>query len=155
MLRERAETVGALFYLLDLTALALAGGAAHAIRAQLDPAFPDLTDYLPLYGVMVAIWSVLLYHFGVYDRPRGARISADLTGLLKTSLLGFLLAGALVFGLKLHFVSRLLVGTFSVVAFLFLAVERMVARIALGHMAAAERNILLVARDGDAGELRR
>ena len=154
MLRERAETVGALFYLADLAILIVAGLAAHAVRTGLDPAFPDIDDYLPLFGLMIALWSVLMYRFGLYEQPRGGRIPGDLVGLLKVSVTGFLLAGALIFGFKLHFVSRLLVGIFAMVSFVLLGAGRILLRTAVAQTAAAERSVLVVGRGGQVQEIR-
>ncbi len=155
MLRERAEAVGALFYLLDLCLLAFTSVAAHALRAAWDPAFPPLADYLPLLGLLVAIWSILLYRFGLYEQPRGGHLSTDIAGLLKTSVLGFLFGGALIFGLKLYFVSRLLVGIFAVVSLVLLAAGRLAGRFLVGRTSAAERNVLLVGRNRRAEDVRR
>ena len=154
MLRERAETVGALFYLVDLAILIVASLAAHAVRTGLDPAFPDIEDYLPLFGLMIAIWSLLMYRFGLYEQPRGGRIPDDLVGLLKVSGTGFLLAGALIFGFKLHFVSRLLVGIFAMVSFVLLGAGRILLRTAVAQTAAAERTVLVIGRGAQVQEIR-
>src|SRR3954470_22553710 len=143
MLRERAETTGALFCLVDLCALSAAALIAHALRSGVDPQFPEFRDYLPIFGLMVSLWLVLLYKFGLYDTPRGGHIYHDFFGLLKVAVLGFFLSGTLIFGLKLHFVSRLLIGMYAVVACAALAIERCVMRYLVARTAAAERNILV------------
>jgi exopolysaccharide biosynthesis polyprenyl glycosylphosphotransferase len=154
MLRDRAETVGALFYLVDLCVLVVASVAAHAVRTALDPMFPEITDYAPLFGFMIAIWSMLMYRFGLYDTPRGGSVQDDFVGLIKVSVAGFFLAGALIFGLKLYFVSRLLVGIFSIVAFVLLSCERVIMRPLIARTSASERSVLVVGRGTQVQEIR-
>src|SRR3954470_22847631 len=154
MLRERAETTGALFCLVDLCALSAAALIAHALRSGVDPQFPDFRDYLPIFGLMVSLWLVLLYKFGLYEAPRGGHIYHDFFGLLKVAVLGFLLAGTLIFGLKLHFVSRLLIGMYSIIASILLAIERAGLRYLVARTAVAERNVLVVGRGSQVGRVR-
>jgi exopolysaccharide biosynthesis polyprenyl glycosylphosphotransferase len=144
MSRERGETVSALFFAIDLSVLVVSSLAAHRVRAWLDPVFPDITGYIVLFAFMVAIWALLLYSFGLYKTPRGGRFQDDFAGLLKVSAAGFFLAGAVIFGLKLHYVSRLLVGIFSMVAFSLLVVERAATRSLIARTSAAIRSVLVI-----------
>jgi exopolysaccharide biosynthesis polyprenyl glycosylphosphotransferase len=147
MLRHKAETTGALFCLVDLAILSVASVATYALRSVPDAAFPDFRDYVPLFGLLVSTWLVLLYKFGLYEEPRGGgQLRRDLVGIFKVGFLGFFFAATLIFGLKLHFVSRLLVGLYSIVACLLLAVERCIMRYVIARTAAAERNILVIGR---------
>jgi exopolysaccharide biosynthesis polyprenyl glycosylphosphotransferase len=155
MLRERAEVTGAVFCLVDLFVLSVAAIATHALRSGVDPSFPEFRDYLPVFGLMVSVWLVLLYRFGLYDEPRGGHLHHDLLGLLKTGVLGFFLAGTLVFGLKLHFVSRLLIGMYSIVACLLLSLERALMRYVVARTAVAERNVLVVGRGSQVERVRK
>lgn len=155
MLRDRAETIGAFFVLLDLTGLSLAVVAAYRIRAAISPDFPNLGDYVPMFGFLVSIWLMLLYWFGLYDQPRGGEIKTDAWGLLKVTVAGFLLGGALIFGLKLSFVSRLLVGIFALTAFGLLALERAILRRIVARTAAAERSVLVIGQGRRVDEIRR
>jgi len=155
MLRERAETAGALFYLVDLAVLGSACLVAHRVRAWIDPAFPEFGDYAALFGFIVAIWSMLLYHFELYDTPRGGRLQDDCIGLLKVGLAGFFLAGAVIFGLKLHFVSRLLVGIFAIVSFAMLMAERAAMRWLVARTSAPERNVLVVGHGSQLRSIRK
>src|SRR5438105_5279243 len=154
MLRDRAETVGALLYVVDFVGLVVSAFAAYALRSGLDAGFPEITDYAPLFGFMVAIWSILMYRFGLYDTPRGGSLQDDFVGLIKVNVAGFFLAGALIFGLKLYFVSRLLVGIFAIVALAVLAIERVIMRSLIARTSASERSVLVVGRGSQVQEIR-
>jgi exopolysaccharide biosynthesis polyprenyl glycosylphosphotransferase len=154
MLRDRAETVGALFYVVDFCGLVVSALVAYALRSAFGAGFPEITDYLPLLGFMIAIWSMLMYRFGLYDRPRGGSVQDDILALIKVSIFGFFFAGALIFGLKLHFVSRLLVGIFALVTFVVLALERTIVRSLVARTAASERSVLVVGRGTQVHEIR-
>jgi exopolysaccharide biosynthesis polyprenyl glycosylphosphotransferase len=154
MLQERAETIGALFCLADLAVLVLSVEAAYLIRQGISHDLTDFGDYVPMFGFLVSIWLILLYRFRLYDQPRGGRAIDDAIGLLKVSVAGFLVGGALIFGLKLHFVSRLLVAIFALTAFLLLALERGLLRSLVARTAAAERSVLVVGRGKRVAEIR-
>ena len=155
MLRKRAELMGAAFYVVDLCLLVFSAAAAYRLRASIDAYFTGWPDYVPLFGLMVALWSVLLYSVKAYELPRGRTFATDLGDILKVSVLGFCLAGAIIFGFRLHFVSRLLVGVFAVITFPVLLLGRCVLRFVLARTTAPDRRIVIVGNGSRAEEIRR
>ena len=154
MLRDRAEKIGAIICLVDMTVLIMSVIVAYQLRSALADDFPDFADYVPMFGFLVSIWLVLLYHFGLYDQLRGSNALHEPLALFKVCGTGFIAGGALIFGLKLHFVSRLLVGIFASTAFVLLSLERLALRSGMVHAAVGERSVLVVGRGKRLGEIR-
>ena len=146
MLRERAELVASAFFVADLSLLCLAAIASYDIRQSIHPPLHDWSEYLPLSGVLIASWSGLLYYYGLYDSLRARKVYADVPGLVKCTAAGFLIAGAIIFGLKLHFVSRLLIGIYATVAFVLVAMGRIACRFFANLIPPATRHVAVLGK---------
>lgn len=66
-----------------------------------------LTTYLVLLPVLLSIWGMLLYCFGMYSSFRTKQISHMLFIVIESALVGVSLFGSFIFITKMHSVSRL------------------------------------------------
>ena len=80
--------------------------------STLSPALPKAPDrgapatlrkQLPtIFVLTIPVWSGLLYHFGLYRSARTEPWWSEPLRVVKVSIIGFLVLGALIFGLKLR-----------------------------------------------------
>ena len=160
MLRQRAKLIASLVYIGDLICIVASFFLAYWLRNMLFSTqhgkLSPVQDYLWLLLFVLVIWSFLLYHFGLYQSYRVKSFRIELRDIFKTVLCGTLLIGVLVFTFKLHYVSRLFIFMFGVLAFSVLAGEKgiiqMVARQAR-RRGLNFRNILIVGSGRRAREL--
>lgn len=160
MLRQRAKLIASTIFVIDLISITAAFFVAYWIRdslfaLELDPLFP-ITDYLWLLFGILPIWSFLLYYFKLYDSYRTAPFWAEPWGSFQVAFWGTFAAGVFVFILKLHFVSRLFIFIFGVIAFLLLSIARAGLRITASRVRKRGlnfRNVLIVGSGRQASEL--
>lgn len=160
MLRQRAKLIASLVYIGNVMCIAASFFLAYWIRnTLLSTQYGKLSpvqNYLWLLLFILVVWSFLLYHFGLYRSYRVKSFRVELRDLVKTVLWGTLLIGVLIFTFKLHYVSRLFIFMFGVLAFCVLAAERGTIR-ALARQARRRglnfRNILIVGSGRRAREL--
>lgn len=154
MLHQRAQLVGALSRIVDAGVLIVSAVAAYHLRVWIYSPLSDWPEYVPVFGLMIAVWSVLLYWFEAHEAPFRPGLVSDAIRLLKVSVVGFLLTGAVIFAVKGHFISRLLVGVYAVVAFVFVLIGRCALRFVLARTTFPERRVLIVADGPRADEIR-
>lgn len=154
MLHQRAQLVGAMSRIVDVGVLIVSAVAAYHLRVWIYSPLSDWPEYVPVFGLMIAVWSVLLYWFEAHEAPVRPGMVCDVIRLLKVSVVGFLLAGAVIFAVRGHFISRLLVGVYAVVAFFFMLAGRCVLRFVLARTTFPERRVIVVADGPRADEIR-
>lgn len=88
-----------------------------------------MKGYLWLLILILPLWSFLLYYLEIYESYRTKPVWAEPWGILKAAFWGTLLLGAFIFVLKLHYISRLFIAIFGVMALLLLSLERLIIRI--------------------------
>ena len=154
MLHQRAQLVGTLCHVVDVSVLILSAAAAYHLRAWIRPPLSDWPEYVPVFTLMVVLWSLLLYWFKLYEAPTRTSLATDALGIFKVSVAGFLLAGAVIFAARGHFISRLLIGVYAVVAWFFVLVGRCVLRFVLARTTAPECRVLIVGDGPRAEEIR-
>jgi exopolysaccharide biosynthesis polyprenyl glycosylphosphotransferase len=88
--------------LVDVLAVFAACLTAYAIWARMQPhtRVPPLSDYLPIFGGIAAIVFLLFIQFGMYRSQKSILNIEEFKGVLKTCVLGFLLAVGLQFVLE-------------------------------------------------------
>lgn len=132
MFRQRARLVALCLFVGDLVVVAAGFFLAYWARnTWLSARYGELMpigQYLSLLPPALAIWSVLLYHFRLYESHRTKPLWSEPWAILKAAALATLLLGALTFALRYHHVSRIFVAAFGFTAFAFLSVERLCLR---------------------------
>lgn len=82
--------------------------------------------YITLLPVLLMVWGILLYYFGMYDSFRTEEITHVLFTVLEVAMVGCGLFGGFIFITKLHTVSRMHIFYSFCFAALFLCIEKIV-----------------------------
>jgi exopolysaccharide biosynthesis polyprenyl glycosylphosphotransferase len=123
---------------LDALVVAVAFWAAYFLRTHFHTfysfdLFPSkevigapasLQQYIPVLFLWMLVWVFMLFLNGAYRSIRTKSLLEFVWIIIKAGLLSILAFGSLAFILKLHFVSRILVGIFLIVSFIFLVIEK-------------------------------
>ena len=125
MIQERRRATAVLLGSADLIAVAVALFIAWFIRqtftdgVELLPLFP-LVDYAYLLIIVLPCWLISAHLFGLYRFPHvGARPGTQVFfKILSTTVVMYALTNTAIFGLHLHWVSRLWLGAFAATSFL-------------------------------------
>lgn len=143
----------------DLCIVTISFFIGYVIRAGIESTgfykVLSLNVYIGLLPVLLFIWGLLLYYFGMYKRVGLRQISEVVIITIKTALLGFVLFGSYVFVLHLQEqVTRLMIGiifTLSTVLIIsekivFIAIFRHVSKMGISFKGAlfTFRSILIV-----------
>ncbi len=132
MLRQQAKLVAFSVYIADLVLVIISFLTSYWVRntflsTQYGPLAP-IEDYLWLLFIIISLWSFLLYYFGLYESYRTKPLWVEPWQIVKVAFWATLLTGAFIFVFKLHYISRLFIVLFAVVAFLLLSIERRIIR---------------------------
>src|SRR5437868_3986734 len=132
MLRQKANLIARIVYIVDLALTTLAFFTAFFLRNLIFPLlapehFPTglypLSEYLKIYPIVLIIWSVLLFTYHSYHSHRTIPVSREALTILRVVVLGNVILATLAYLLPLRQFSRawfLLFGLFSA---LFLLLE--------------------------------
>jgi len=172
MLKQQARLVALLVFALDLSLVAAAFVAAHALRSGLAPElghggrpadFYPLSAYLPLLPLALAIWSVLLWSSGRYRSHRRVPLLAETAAVVRVCLLGAAAFGLLVWAFRFDEklllqdrISRSWVLLFALLSVVFLLTEKVILRVVARRIRDTGlnyRTILLVGTGRTAGAL--
>ncbi len=99
--------------MVDILATVLSFLGAYLIREIWIGGTPPLVDYLALLPVIPLLWIFLLTFFRAYDPPRTLTFGKIVRSVTNAVLVGLTLLLAIIFVLKLQFVSRIFVFTFG------------------------------------------
>ncbi len=147
MLRERAYSITAFVFAVDLVLVAASFAIAHWLRAQVLPAwglaaeaFYPFEAYLSLLPLVLVIWGALLLRSGEYRSHRTVPLFDEIWSLSKVCALAAVALTLTVYlfrigrpplsGLE---VSRLWIGLLFVVSFTLLAIEKVGLRFVARH----------------------
>ncbi len=132
MLRQRVKLVAFSVYVLDLISIFFAFSLTYWTRDTFFPtqyaSLAPIQDYLWLLTFVFPLWSFLLYYFRLYESYRTKPLWVEPWQILKVAFWATLLTGAFIFVFKLHYISRLFIVLFAVVAFILLSIERRIIR---------------------------
>jgi exopolysaccharide biosynthesis polyprenyl glycosylphosphotransferase len=128
MLKERAKLISRLLFVSDILITILSFILAYWIRGvlfseDLGILYP-LSQYLQLSPIILFVWVFFLYFFKTYRSYRTVSLFVEYWDLLKVTFLSGLFLILFVFAFKYQFVSRLLIGTFLIINFIGLCLER-------------------------------
>ncbi|WP_352246179.1 sugar transferase [Candidatus Jettenia sp. AMX1] len=84
----------------------------------------QMSDYLILIPILLIIWGVLLYCFGMYNSFRTKHISDVLFIVIEAALVGCSLFGSFIFITKMNSVSRLHIVYSFLFAVMFISIEK-------------------------------
>ncbi len=158
MIAARARLVNGAYLLSDVAATCAALGLAYLGRGLItsgdlpfvSPELPPFGWYLPLLALILVIWPLVFYALGLYGR-QGRSLHTETSGVVTGVGVAGLVLMALIFGAKLTYISRPVVGVFLVLDVLLVAGGRRLVRSLL--LGGDSRRALLVA--GGADEVRR
>lgn len=126
MLKEHRIFFKKILFFCDLSLVI----AAYFVGFILRNAFSDFCNepgiHVTLLPILLMLWGILLYYFGIYDSYRAKQIPDVLLTTLEVSMVGGGFFGCFVFITKIQAVSRLhIFYTFSIAA-LFIIIEKVI-----------------------------
>jgi len=132
-----------IFYKLDLFPSRVVMGTIH-----------PLDKYLWLLLIILPVWYGLLSFHGIYESFRTKSFTETVWIIMKTGFFATLITGAIIFILKLTYVSRIFTILFSVVSVGFLSLEKLVIIEGFKHSRLGENNYrhLLIVGTGKRAE---
>jgi exopolysaccharide biosynthesis polyprenyl glycosylphosphotransferase len=138
MLRQKANLIARIVYLVDLALTTLAFFSAFYLRnlifPLLDPErFPTglypLQEYLKVYPLVLIIWSVLLFTYHSYHSHRTIPVTREALTILRVVVVGNVILATLAYLLPLRQLSRAWFILFGLFSALFLVVEKIAVRV--------------------------
>ncbi|MCM8775785.1 MAG: sugar transferase [Candidatus Omnitrophica bacterium] len=132
MLREYDRAFRQLLIFIDLTLISLAFLSAYFLRSYLGiildktiikPQYP-LEHYLTVLPTVLILWGTSLYLTRAYIDLRRRSLWIMLYEIFKANLLATFVFGSIAYLLKLYYISRVFLGSFSVLALIFICLER-------------------------------
>jgi exopolysaccharide biosynthesis polyprenyl glycosylphosphotransferase len=165
MLKQKARAIALGVLVGDLALTALSLPAAYALRQEalvglfpllFPPHITTLSQYWSLLSLILPLWGLMLWAAGFYRSHRTAPLGEEIWAAMKVSFGGTALLALAVYGLRLEFVSRLLLAVFGVVNFVFLATEKITLRLTSRYVRSRGynfRTVLLVGTGQKAAQL--
>src|SRR3954453_8959924 len=115
MLRQKANLIARIVYIVDLALTTLAFFSAFFLRNLIFPLlapehFPTglypLRDYLKVYPLVLIIWSVLLFTYHSYHSHRTIPVSREALTIIRVVLMGNILLATVAYLMPLRQLSR-------------------------------------------------
>jgi exopolysaccharide biosynthesis polyprenyl glycosylphosphotransferase len=165
MLKQKARAIalGVLVGDLALTAVSLPvayvfrqGALAALLPSVFPPLITPVSEYWLLLGLILPLWGLMLWAAGFYRSHRTLPLGEEIWAAMKVSFGGTALVALVVYGLRLEFVSRLLLAVFGIVNFAFLATEKIALRLTSRYVRSRGynfRTVLLVGTGHKATQL--
>src|SRR3989338_10091106 len=160
MLKQKAKLVAFWVYIAEMALVAAAFYASFKFRnVYFSESYKPLVSfqrYLWLLFIILPLWSLLFYYFGLYESQRTKPFWKEIWKIAKISFWGTLLLMATVFAVKADFISRLFIVFFGWTSFLFLFSERLILRVSIRSARKKGynyRNIIVVGTGRRAREL--
>lgn len=140
MLRERNETYMLFFAAMDMLATFAAFWAAFAVRFILQE--PDLTNFYSIsireymyIGIVLVISQILIFYFMDMYRPgKIGLLTEEFNSVVTGTILAIVVALGVIFFLKTHRYSRLVILYFGVINVVFISLGRAFARASLNRL---------------------
>ena len=151
MLKERARLISRLLFFSDIVVIIISFIFAYLIREvffyeKFGDLFP-LSQYLQLIPVVIFVWGFHLYFLKLYKSYRTIPLFREFWDLFKATFCSGLFLILFIFALKYHFVSQLFIGSFLVITFILLCMERGIIRLfarSVRRKGINYRNLLIV-----------
>jgi exopolysaccharide biosynthesis polyprenyl glycosylphosphotransferase len=151
MLRERAKLVSQFLFFSDIVITILSFILAYWARQALfsekvGQLFP-LVQYLQLLPIIILVWAFFLHFHKIYKSYRTLSLFREFWDLFKVTFCSGLCLILFIFAFKYQFVSRLFIGTFLIINFMVLCLERGLIRLLARYMRRKGlnyRNLLIV-----------
>jgi len=128
MLKEQKDLIQKFVLCVDVAVVGASFLIALLLRDYLDlsfePEMPSFTEYLPTLLLVISLWVIMLWSFGVYESMRGKRFTRLFWSLLEASLAAMLAFSAVAFLLNVEFLSRTFIITFFATAVSLLTIEK-------------------------------
>ncbi len=159
MFRQHFRLVKWGLYAGDMLATSASFYLAYSIRATLaggDGSVFPFERYRFVFLIILPVWSILLSYFGLYKSQRFRPIRSELWTITKAAVLGGLVLNTALFGLKVEFISRLMVVVFGLSNIFLLFLWRATVRLIANYVRSQDynyKNILLVCTDEKGKEL--
>ncbi len=119
MIKEHSKLLKRLLIITDISLAFLALLSSRLLRNTFYPGVEPLASFLWLSPLFCAVWSIFLYHFGMYASFRTRGITEIFLITFKTMVVGFITFGSLMFLFRMPYVSRsLILLAFFLAAFL-------------------------------------
>src|SRR6266567_2993542 len=94
MLKEQKDLIQKFVLCVDVAVVGASFLIALLLRDYLDlsfePEMPSFTEYLPTLLLVISLWVIMLWSFGVYESMRGKRFTRLFWSLLEASLAAML-----------------------------------------------------------------
>jgi len=125
MLREHEKAMRNLMIFIDAFFVGIAFFCAYFVLAPV-VSLHCLINYLYLLPVIVLLWIVLLYCFGMYDSFRVKSFLHIVGIIFRAMLLGFILFSSFFYIFKLEDISRIFISTIFSLAAFFVSLEKII-----------------------------
>ncbi len=146
VLKENFSLFRRLALFVDILIIFLSFVIASMLQFQIDDYY-TASEYIQLFMVILPIWALLLYFFGMYNSFRTKDITDIIYIVSKTALAGFILYGSFHYVLKMPYFSRSFVSLIFLVTGYALCLEKIVLLFflkAIYRKGLNSRNILIV-----------
>ncbi|MDD5584544.1 MAG: sugar transferase, partial [Candidatus Omnitrophica bacterium] len=124
MLKEHTRMIRKLAIVTDLLVVTAAFFMGHALWSAVRHNIYPLNAYLALLPLLLLIWGVLLYHFGIYDSIRVEQIPAILFALFKSAVFAFITFSTFMYLFKMSYVSRAFILFLFILTTLCISLEK-------------------------------
>ncbi|HHT9119110.1 MAG TPA: sugar transferase [Candidatus Hypogeohydataceae bacterium YC41] len=155
MISERKRIISFSLFFFDILFTAVSFFIAYWVRDSLfKVGLYSIKTYLWLLLIIIPLWSLILYSMGLYRIERTYPTRTEILRLLKAVILGNLILGAIIFGLKFIYISRLLIGFFGIINLIMLVALRFLFHYGIDLLIENEElNVLIVGTGKGAKEL--
>lgn len=110
----------------DLCIVSVAFFIGFLLRYNLKDFYEDSGKYVVLVSILLIIWGILLYNFGMYESFRTKQITDVLLIVVEAALIGWGFLGGFIFVTKISSLSRLHIFYSFLLAVLFIGIEKVV-----------------------------
>ena len=138
MLKQKANVIARIVYIVDLALITAAFFVAFFIRDVLLPVFAPaqfptglfpLVEYLKIYPIVLIIWSILLFTYESYHSHRTVPLGREALTTLRVNVVGIVLLATLAYLLPLRQLSRSWFILFAAIAAVLLVAEKILLRV--------------------------
>lgn len=154
MLKQQARLFTKLTVAADSVCIAAALPLAYALIQNYDGRLSGFRGYSWVLFVIVPVWLLLIYRYGLYASLRINSFPRVISSLAKVHLFGGLITAALVYLVDPHRFSRLLLLTFLMLCLLLLTAVRGVVKLLLNYFRRKGFNVRYILIVGTGGRAR-
>jgi exopolysaccharide biosynthesis polyprenyl glycosylphosphotransferase len=146
MLKEHATVFRRLAMMIDMAVVTVSFIIAYILRDKINDIYP-LETYIGFLPIVLALWGLLLHHFGVYMSLRTRDAFEVISIVTKSAVIAFLIFSSLLYIFKLPHISRGFISLIFLISGWMLIFEKISALLFLKYIRRKGmnyRNILLV-----------